>query len=456
MLKGRARAARARLPVAASAVRPAAKSSAGKHSPAWPEPELEQVKHLWLCIAFSDSSEDLPSEALSQWAYGYTPVLNSAPGRLFLEVGSSLRLFGGLQALRQRIEGELAAWGYRAKLACALTPRGAHWLALDGQAVACLNTTALRSAIAGLPLGVSGWPAKVQKSLGQMGLRTLGCCMKLPRDGFARRVGAQYLHMLDEALGRRPQLLRYYTPPLRFCQRHDLDEETFDHALMLLVAGELFTQLGLFLRRRQAMVQRFTLTLGHYEQAPTVLQVGTGRPCTETDGLTELVSLQLERLCLPAPVTLLQLTALAAAAPESVSFVLPGIEVEQSVAETEHCAQLLARLRARLGDARVYRLGLIAEHRPENAWQIADPGARYDLAAEDELQRPLWLLAQPQRIAAPAVQLRARAAERIETGWWDGFDIRRDYYQVSSPNGSCWWVYQDCRDAAWYLHGLFG
>jgi len=46
--------------------------------------------------------------------------------------------------------------------------------------------------------------------------------------------------------------------------------------------------------------------------------------------------------------------------------------------------------------------------------------------------------------------------ERIESGWWDGEDIRRDYYRVEGPHGSRWWVYRDLRDAGWYLHGLFG
>jgi len=47
-------------------------------------------------------------------------------------------------------------------------------------------------------------------------------------------------------------------------------------------------------------------------------------------------------------------------------------------------------------------------------------------------------------------------AERIESGWWDGNDIRRDYYTVMSCSGSRLWIYQDCRDSCWYLHGLFG
>jgi protein ImuB len=46
--------------------------------------------------------------------------------------------------------------------------------------------------------------------------------------------------------------------------------------------------------------------------------------------------------------------------------------------------------------------------------------------------------------------------ERIETGWWDGQDVRRDYYVACNANGRRVWVFSDRRSGHWYLHGLFG
>jgi protein ImuB len=46
--------------------------------------------------------------------------------------------------------------------------------------------------------------------------------------------------------------------------------------------------------------------------------------------------------------------------------------------------------------------------------------------------------------------------ERIETGWWDGQDVRRDYYRAWNHRGMRLWVFKDCRESCWYLHGLFG
>ena len=50
--------------------------------------------------------------------------------------------------------------------------------------------------------------------------------------------------------------------------------------------------------------------------------------------------------------------------------------------------------------------------------------------------------------------------ERIESGWWDGGDVRRDYYVADTPDGATVWIYRDHRygvdDGEWFLHGLFG
>ena len=49
--------------------------------------------------------------------------------------------------------------------------------------------------------------------------------------------------------------------------------------------------------------------------------------------------------------------------------------------------------------------------------------------------------------------------ERIESGWWDGADVRRDYFVAESRTASIVWIYRDHRygtdDGEWFLHGVF-
>lgn len=45
--------------------------------------------------------------------------------------------------------------------------------------------------------------------------------------------------------------------------------------------------------------------------------------------------------------------------------------------------------------------------------------------------------------------------ERIETGWWRGLTICRDYWRVEIETKQHLWVYRDLRSGAWFLHGEF-
>jgi protein ImuB len=45
--------------------------------------------------------------------------------------------------------------------------------------------------------------------------------------------------------------------------------------------------------------------------------------------------------------------------------------------------------------------------------------------------------------------------ERIETGWWRGASVRRDYYRVQTEGGLRFWLFRNLPDNRWHLHGTF-
>lgn len=83
------------------------------------------------------------------------------------------------------------------------------------------------------------------------------------------------------------------------------------------------------------------------------------------------------------------------------------------------------------------------------------------------LPRPLWLLDRPralgERQGQPQhdgpLQLLA-GPERIESGWWDGQPVRRDYFVAVDPAHRLLWIYRaapgSTSPGAWFLHGSFG
>jgi protein ImuB len=102
-------------------------------------------------------------------------------------------------------------------------------------------------------------------------------------------------------------------------------------------------------------------------------------------------------------------------------------------------------------------------------WNEADAadGRRAEPAAPSLpcAPRPLWLLATPERLGVRRGEPRhdgplriESGPERIESGWWDGSDVARDYYVAATRAGVRLWIYRERGAAArhWFLHGVFG
>ena len=45
--------------------------------------------------------------------------------------------------------------------------------------------------------------------------------------------------------------------------------------------------------------------------------------------------------------------------------------------------------------------------------------------------------------------------ERIETGWWRGPHVQRDYYRVLTKAGRHGWIFRERDTGRWFLHGWF-
>jgi protein ImuB len=424
-----------------------------------------------------ESAEIAMLQARANWALAYTPVVSIDPaGALLLELGGSLRLFGGLSNLRGRLLADLHTCGHRVIVASAPVAKAALWLARAGKQLDCNKQHQMPGLLADLPLGCLAWPVAVQRQLMQMGVRTLGDCVRLPRGGFARRVGPGYLHELDQGFGRSPNLLAYYQPPEDFHASLELMPASLIAEEIAGALHELCSRLSVFLRQRQVNVQRLHIKMEHCSRDPTLLEIVLREPCTSANYFLELLQLQLDKHMLPAPVTEVSLQASAtsvadsyiqAGAAQSTGSLLADASGGERNTDHTDVNRLIERLQARLGIQHVYGLNLVAEHRPERAWAVAEAsGTTSSQIVPGQMVsriRPLWLFASPRRMATRCGKplYRGRLAfvsdvERIESGWWDGHDIRRDYYTVTSGCGRRLWVYWDCRDSGWYLHGLFG
>ena len=387
---------------------------------------------LWVALHFPS----LPRHALAPlaaWACQFTPrVSPEPPQELALEVQGSLRMFGGFRALKARLAAGLSELGLAFSLASAPTARAALWLARgEGQAFEAL------------PLEVTQFDLEFFKAIG---VRTVKELMQLPREGLARRCGEEVLQDLDRALGAVPEPRAFYAPPAQFDAELELPAPVAHAEGLLFGARRLLAQLEGLLAARHEGIRAFRLVLRH-ESDSTLIEVGLASATRHAERLAQVLRERLANVSLAEPVEAMRLEARDFAPLAGASAGMFG----DAAADAEGWARLAERLRARLGHEAVYGLAAQPDHRPEHAWRRVEPGEWDPRGLRQPGPRPIWLL-EEKKIHEGEFALLA-GPERIESGWWDGDDARRDYFVARLPDSSLAWIYREAGE--WYRHGLF-
>jgi protein ImuB len=407
-------------------------------------------------------------ESLAAWLEQFSSFVSIAGNNLLLfEVAGSLRLFGGLPSLRQQVSAGLEQQGFAASLAIAPTPLGATWLARAKRRACIREAENLMPKLRSLPLSCLDWSASIFETLTGMGAANVGDCLRLPRQGFARRFGAHRLLELDRALGRLPDPRASWRAPEHFCADYEMTEEQSDRELLLAICNELLESQEQFLLVRQLGTQRIDLSFFHLKAAATKLSLG----CTQADRSakrwSDLLNIRFERLSLPEAVIAVRLQGGRTQSLQTESGHL-SFNGRTQVTQRHSMTQLAERLAARVGVQLVNGVTTVAEHRPQQAWcsrNLLSTKVSDALAfVRRGLRRPLWMLSEPTLLYAEQghpVHLGrltlVEGPERLETGWWDDNGIARDYYTAVNPRGMRLWVFRNRNAAAtWYLHGIFG
>ena len=410
-------------------------------------------------VARDIAAESAALERIAAWAIQFTPAVSIAgSGEVLLEIAGSLAIFGGLKRLWHEVSKGLRALGYAASIAYAPTPLAAQWLARAGLAIRLRHDDALQIGLGQLPLGVMHASDEALALLQNVGAKTINDCLALPREGVARRIGQALLGDLDRAFGKLPDPRPFFTPPALFKAAQPLPAPAQEAEMLLFAARRLLVELCGYLSATASGAQRLTFAFAHHGREPTRVTLSLLSASRDADHLTNVLRERLERTALPCPATDIALESelLLPLASCNLSL-LPDAGQQEEVA-----AHLIERLRARLGDETVLGLKRHPDHRPECAWRTCEPGSK-DTAMASIAGRPLWLLAEPRALgedaAAPCYDGRLTllaGPERIESGWWDGHDVTRDYFVACNPAEALLWIYRErAQDGRWFLHGFF-
>ena len=412
---------------------------------------------------YDAQAESLRLEQLALWAVRFTPRVSvQPPNALLLEVRGSLKYFGGLKKLLTQVRADLTdQWRHQHYVAVSPTPAASLLLASNGQTIVVSRKEQLRSALGSLPIRLLPLSDRQLKQLYNTGVRVLRDLWRLPKDGLARRFGAELVRYLDATLGYSPDVRRELRLPESFAARREWPFEVSDTGLLMDIAGGLLDELVRFLQNRDACISQCGFAFLHSRRPAWRVNVGV-RQCTRDAGhLRLLLQEHAERLALPEPVIGIELTAVDLqpyTARSEALFVFANEPTPHSPVSVDI---LLERLQARLGREAVQSVCARADYRPECAYDFT---TKVESSCTELVRyRPLWLLPAPRPLKKHRGKLWhqgplsiEQGPERIENGWWSGNDVCRDYYIAVDGKGRRLWVFKDLKSQGrWFLHGLF-
>ena len=446
-----------------------------RHAGIWPGMALNSAYALLPALATIDYDEQREAQLLRQageWAMQFSSIVClHPPCNVLIEIGASKRLFENFQTLAGSIQQGLDELGYNAQIGIAPTPLSANLLARAGLRRGVIRTQRLPAVLRDLPVEHLELDRQIIESLQSAGIREIGQLLEIPAASLTRRFGPQCPLYLAKLLGQHPDPRNPIRQTDFFQRALDLPLEVTDTNALQFTTQRMISELAAFLIARDCGINTFTFTLQHHRCADTVLHLRFLQATSQARHLHKVLTERLSQTELPEPVTGLRLLS------DTFS------EIERDAADLfirSRCQQkslgeIIDKLCSRLGADAVYTIAAVDDHRPEKAWRHSFPD-RTEEPCGNWPVRPLWLLPEPrpapQVTAGPGISKSLKntapqdnagnglilqsGPERIETGWWDDTDVRRDYFIAADQNGARYWIFQS-RDTGrqFYIHGIF-
>jgi protein ImuB len=428
-------------------------------------------------------------------------VRNSNPDCLFLDVTGIGALFGGEENLAAEVIADIGRLNYTARVAVADTI-GAAWAAARQSPKFQVLSLKSHSDLSTRNLELETWnleslrlPQETLDLLAELGIVRLEQLLALPRESLRARFGERLLLRVDQLLGTAQEMVVPHRPPPQFIEESVLEYPAERREQIEQIAGVLVRRIAEALASRREGVVRLAGRLDCAPGRPVRFEVGLFRPSADSEHLWDLVRMQLEQAMLPGPVGRVRLEATLTAPLENrQGDLFAGGEHEAA----RQFALLINRCSSRLGPDKVLCPQLTADPLPEKAVRFrkgvglvrnAERGvrskgkakrdaARFEIphssfrTPHSALLRPLVLFSPPQLLSAISIvphgppvsfQFQGRryhvahqsGPERIETGWWRGKSVRRDYWRVETTTGQRFWLFRQLADGQWYLHGEY-
>ncbi len=426
-----------------------------------------------LCLEQADAKTDRAAlESLAAWADFLSPVVHIEDDRtLLVDITGCQRLFRGERNLMNRAVAGLRDQGFTLRAAIADTPGASLALAwAHPEPVVIADKCQDVALLAPLPVWSLRLDAKTVALLEAVGVASIASLLHLPRASLPSRFGDALLLRLSQVLGETPELLTPFRPPplIRQAVRFGVATDRFD--VLAEAVRRLTASFCAELAQREAGVRRLHVTFHYLCNPPTTIELNLSRATRAPRHIDSLLQTRLSDLCLPGQV-------------EGVTVWTRHVEQVRhrqghlfgpTGFEDEALTELIDRLRVGLGSDSVVYAQPVADHQPERAYRYVEEGksAIRNPQSAIGLVRPLRLLTKPREVQTMALVpegpptwfrwggvgrsiVHCLGPERIETGWWRGRLVQRDYFRVTTEPGHRFWLFRQRDTRRWFVHGIF-
>ncbi|WP_145341317.1 Y-family DNA polymerase [Rosistilla ulvae] len=442
------------------------------------------------------------------------------PQGLVMDVTGIGPLFDGEESLCRQIDEFFQSRNLQVRIALASTLAAAWGLARSPASRRKTVKTTQRYCITkpetefhhlvSMPTRVMRLEPACVETLARLGIEQFGQLLRLPREGLATRLGADLMLRIDQLLGRADEPLPVYHHRPEDHVSIDLEHPTRDTEILIYSSEQLMQRLVKGLRRRGHGALRIACRFELLQHEAVEMRLSLFAPTADDQHLNRLLANHFGRQRLPADVHRVAVSATLTAPLQQRQPDLIG-DASTHANSAPALANLIDNLAGRLGRQSVLGVRATRNPEPESAYRtqpltgqpvgeiarMRRGGSRSAVrkssrstkprgffneqsdsesfvpSPHDPLRRPIQLLKEPIELTVLKIERgtppmlfgyrdrqlqthRFWGPERIETAWWSGSMIRRDYFRIETNQGDWLWVYRKLTTSQWYLHGLFG
>ena len=430
------------------------------------EPDLSVSTALALCpelqlLPRQPEQEQQSLQQLALLCYRFSPIITvHSDCGLWLEISGCYQLFKGYDSLLQQLYSRLQAQGITATNGIGRNPLAAQLICQADFETELPSTRQLQQRLLSTDLHHLKTSAKQQQIFKQLGLKTLGDLLALPRSALSRRFDAALMLYIAQLNNDKPFNAPRFQPANSFRDLIQNPQGIFNKESLLFPMKTLLQNLCHYLMARHCYCQEIEWRFEPLIGEPAQMRIQLSGSQNNWSSLLMLSRLQLERLELPRSIEQIVLFSdqFIEAPKGRVNLDLFG---DNSGAQQSN--ELIDSLNARLGIEALSQPVLNQDYLPEQASTLLAPGEQAETATSDRAKapQPVWLLTEPAPVQVRNQQLHwhqplniISGPERLCGNWWQG-EQQRDYYLACDNKGARYWLFREASNQRWFVHGLF-